>query len=545
MALDSRKWLESHHPIYDANIEQWQKNEARMRGGAEILDDLSRFDWEQEKGEHYKERQKNAVYLNFPDRFATVMVGHMMRQAPEVGNRLSFGTLGEVRRIRDVNTPTPAELVYYNTDGVGNDGSQWNNFWTRAAKASFACGFRWIIAEGPETPPQNFQDAINGRRPFLSHLSPTSVTNWDFVEGQLGFAIIKRAKRVLRLVTDNDFTNNMENEYLVMVRRGYDALGSEFVNGGWFTFDKDGILGKFGSFQNTRGEIPMVAMFYERVDPDSGGPNIARPGVTELGQAAIAYMNLASAADYDAWDGASTVRAVIGADDDAFNVFIRKIKAGNRYAPIPPNKDGAPQQQVQIEDISSGAIAGNVFDLRLKAKRQEAMELMLNELQAAPYASGESKKISFTDSRAPRLSMLASELETAQNTMIHFLELMWGNPLPSGSVEWEREFDLLNASAAVNDYFTIEQLAGFKSPTAGTKAMMQVVKALGIVGDDATRTTIEKEFQTSAETAQKLAEQSAKAAIQAQQAKGNPASGGTPAKPQDRQQSNETQNQTP
>lgn len=538
MALENRKWLESRHQIYAANIDLWQKNESRMRGGPEVLEELSRFDWEVEKGEHYLERQKNAVYLNFPDRFATVMVGHMMRQAPDVGNRLNFGTLGEVRRIRDINTPTAAELTYYNTDGVGNDGSQWNNFWTRAAKAAFACGFRWVIAEGPDNPPTNFQDVINGKRPFLSHLSPTAVTNWDFVDGQLGFAIIKRAKRVLQLVSDTEFTNDVEVEYLVMVRRGYTALGGEFQNGGWFIFDKDGALGSFGSFKNTRGEIPMVALFYERVDPDSGTPTMARPGVTELGNAAIAYMNLASAADYDAWDGASTVRAVLNADEDAFNIFIRKVKAGNRYAPVPPNKDST--KEASIQDVSGGSIAGNVFDLRLQSKRQEAMELMLNELQAAPYASGESKKISFTDSRAPRLAMLASEIETAQNTMIHFLELMWGNPLPTGSVEWEREFDLLNASAAVNDYFTIEQLAGFKSPTAGTKAMMQVIKALGIVGDDETRKKIEDEFMSAAVKAQEMAELTAKAAIAAQQAKGNPASGGTPAKTQDKQQANET-----
>lgn len=539
MALENRKWLESKHPIYQANVDLWQKNESRMRGGPEILDELSKFDWEEEKNLHYIERQKNAVYLNFPDRFATVMVGHMMRQAPEVGNRLNFGTLGEVRRIRDINTPSPAELVYYNTDGVGNDGSQWNNFWTRAAKAAFPCGFRWVIAEGPENPPANFQDAINGKRPFLSHISPTAVTNWDFTDGQLGFAIIKRARRVLALISDTEFQNSVETEFLVMVRKGYGALGSEFANGGWFTFDKDGVLGAFGSFKNTRGEIPMVCLFYERVDPDSGTPTMARPGVTELGHAAIGYMNLASAADYDAWDSASTVRAILGADEDAYNIFIRKIKAGNRYAPVPPNKDST--QQAQIQDVSGGAVAGNVFDLRLQSKRHEAMELMLNELQAAPYASGESKKISFTDSRAPRLAMLASEIETAQNTMIHFLELMWGNPLPTGSVEWEREFDLLNASAAVNDYFTIEQLAGFKSPTAGTKAMMQVIKALGIVGDDETRTKIETEFMSAAVKAQELAELTAKAAIAAQQAKGNPASGGTPAKSQDRQQANETQ----
>lgn len=497
-SLKKNKWLGVKHPVYEQNIDLWLQNEARMAGGDEILDELTPFDWEDKTGDHYAERQNNAVYHNFPDRFASGLVGHMMRQAPQVGNTLNFGTLGKVRRQKDVDDPSRAEMVYYNTDGVGNDGSQWNPFWTRAMKGAFPCGFIWILAEGPETAAQSKQDEIDGSRPFLTEYSPTVVTNWDFDKGRLSFAVIVRSKRTIRLENNEVVINNNETEYLVVVRKGYTALGSEFAAGGWFIFDAEGELVKdaYGDFAKTKGEIPMVALFYERVRPTSKRPAIARSAITEIGAAAISYMNTSSAADFDVWDAAGTVKAVEGVDEESFNLFIAKVKAGNRYAPLKNNKETG--KSPTVTDISAGEGTANIFDITLRRKKQDVAELMLNEIQTAPYASGASKKVSFTDTRSPRLALMAAELETAQNAMIRFLELMFGTKKPSGSVEWEREFDLMDAGGAALQFFTIEEISGYKSPTAGAKVMMMAIKALGVAGDDEQRTKIENEYLASA-----------------------------------------------
>lgn len=495
--LKENLWLGSKHPAYVANIDLWLQNESRMAGGDEVLDELTPFDWEDKTGAHYQERQNNAYYHNFPDRFASGLVGHMMRQSPQVGNTLHFGTLGKVRRQRDIEEPSRAELVYYNTDGVGNDGSQWNPFWTRAMKGTFPCGFMWVLAENPESRPASKQDEIDGLRPFLTEYSPTVVPNWDFEKGQLSFAIIVRTKRVIE-VDGDAVTMRDATEYLVLVRKGYGNLGSTFTQGGWFIFNEEGgITDRLGDFRQTKGEIPMVALFYERVRPTKLRPSIARPAITEIGAAAISYMNTSSAADFEVWDAAGTVKAVEGVDEEAFNLFIAKIKGGNRYSPLKNNKETG--KTPSVSDISADQATSNIFDLRLRTKRQEVAELMLNEIQTAPYASGASKKVSFMDSRSPRLALLASELETAQNAMIRFLELMFGARKPSGSVEWEREFDLVDAGASALEFFTIEEMSGYKSPTAGAKVMMMAVKALGIAGDDQQRTLIEQEYMTSAQ----------------------------------------------
>lgn len=542
MPLKKNKWLTNQHPIYKANIARWELNEARFGGIDETRDELIPFDWESDTGDHYRMRQDNATYLNFPERFADILVGHMMRQAPDAGLTLNFGTLGQVRRVKDIDLPTPAELLYYNTDGVGADGQQWNAFWKGVIKSAFPCGFAWVLCEAPEEAPTNYQEVIDGKRPFGSYYSPVSVTNWDFTQGQLGFAVIVRNKREIEIEERPGSDGRMKGndgvtEYLVLVRRGYKKLGNDFINGGWFIFDADGELKDFGDYAKTRGEVPMSPLFYERIRPTKKKPKMARTPVDELGNAAVSYMNVASAADYDAWDGAATVRAIMGADKEGFNLFVTKVKEGSKYAPVPNNSETG--KTPGMVDASSGSIAGNVFDQRLQSKRKEARELMLNEIQTAPYASGESKKVSFTDARAPRLSSLASEVETTQNAFIRWMEMFYAvgvNPEgfnPEGAVEWPKDFDLLDPAAAALEFFTIEQVSGYRSPTAGSMVMGLAVKSLGIAGDDATRTLIEEEYKTSALEFAKEHKLAIQKMIEERAVRVNPtAAGGTPPKVQ-------------
>lgn len=511
-------FLHTKHPIYEANLDLWLQNERRMRGGIDILDELTPFDWEDPTKSHFKARQDQATYLNFPDRFASVMVGHMMRQAPQPGNNLSFGALGEVRRERNSAEPTRAELLYFNTNGVGSDGSQWNNWWTMVGKAAIGTGHRWILVEGPPEPPTTFRDEIMGLRPFVSHYSPISVPNWEYENGQLSMAIIKRMRRQLRVdATGAVQGNTPQLETLLLIRKTWTGFGDVYATGGWWLYDANDDLTDSGSWESTDGEIPMVPIYYERVESDAAPveglgrvsdivaprsqlrvtPAISRSGVTEMGNAAIAYMNISSAADFDAFDGAASVQALAGVDEAGFNLFVAKIKAGTRYAPL-MSSEGDSKTPPRIIDASTGVVVADVFARRLDAKRQEAIELMLNEIEQAPYASGASKTISFTDAKAPRLAMFASEIETAQNTVIFWLEKMWAKAAtPSGSVTWPRQFDLLDVLKAVLDYFNVESIAQITSPTIAAKAMLLAAQKLGLVNSDADEKVAQQEYLSS------------------------------------------------
>lgn len=501
--MKMNSFLGSFHPAYEEQREEWELNLRRARGGLHVLRELVPFIWELPEGEQINERKQMAVYLNFPDRFASILAGHLMRAAPAPGASLDFGTLGDVRRRRDIDEPTPAELFYYNTNGIGKDGSQWNNCWTQIVKGAVTMGHRWLLLEGPQRGPRNRLEEIQGLRPYLTNYGPLSVTNWAFQNGQLVMAIIKRRVRRLRIDDGRLQGNAGEVETLLLTAEGFNGFGAEYSDGGWYSFDQDGEMTDFGFYEQTEGQIPMTMLAYDRLEPEGDYMAISRSGTTEMSQAAIAYMNLASAADFDAWDGASSVQALMGVDEESFNVFIRKVKEGSRYAPVKANMDSG--NVPQIHDMSTGVVVADVFDRRLKLKRQEAVELMLNEIEAAPYASGESKQVSFTDAKVPRLTLLAAETESAQNTIIHFAELMWGRPgtRPQGATEWNREFDLRDLRKEISEFFSTVTTARLRSPTAETKAMVTFARKLGIVGDTEELSQVEAEYRDAAESAAK------------------------------------------
>lgn len=511
--LKKNSFLNSFHPAYEEQREEWLLNLRRARGGLHVLQELVPFIWELEGGAQINERKMMAVYLNFPDRFASILAGHLMRAAPSPGASLNFGTLGEVRRRKDIDQPTAAELFYYNTNGVGVDGSQWNNYWTQIIKGAVTMGHRWLLMEGPPEAPRSRMDERLGLRPYLTSYGPLSVTNWLHERGRLVMAIIKRRVREIRLNEEGGVEGNEGDvETLLLTAAGFQGFGPAFSNGGWYTFDKGGDLKDFGFYDSTEGQIPMTMMAYDRLEPEGEFTAVSRSGTTEMSQAAIAYMNLASAADFDAWDAASSVQALLGVDEEGFNVFIAKVKSGSRYAPVKANMDNG--QVPMLHDMSTGAVVADVFERRLKQKRQEAVELMLNEIEAAPYASGESKQVSFTDAKVPRLTLLASEAETAQNAIIHFAEMMWsgGRVRPQGATEWGREFDLRDLRKEIAEFFQTVTTANLRSPTAEARAMVTMARKLGIVGDTEELQTIEDEYRVAAEIQAKIQELSSQPA---------------------------------
>lgn len=524
------KFLQSIHPTYVAWKDVWAQNERRMRGGRPVLEELRRFDWELPGGEHYTLRQDTAVYLNFPDLFATALIGQLMKKAPRVDEgSLTFGGLGEVRGQRNPANPTRAELVFYNTDGVGNDGSQWNNFWATSTRWAMATGHRWIMVEGPVVEADvklTKADEQKGARPYIVSLSPLTVTNWHFENGRLAWAIITRLVRKPRL-KEGEFIGNTETvEYLLMVREGVKELGSKFTSGGWWKFDNElNTTGDFGDWTKTKGEIPMFPQFYERdsgevytsqvPQSNSSGiqgsivkwPAMSRPGVTELGNAAVAYMNLSSAADFDAWDAAVSIQFIVGADEEGFNLAMSKLNAGSRYVPVPINRDA--ETTPTIHDGSTGAVVSDVFEKRLATKRTEVSRLAETEASkasGAADASGVSQQADFAGSKAPRLALMASELEQAQNTAIWFLELRWGIATPTGFVEWGRDFSLIDVLDSVNSFLALQKLAGVTSKTLTAKALVMAARSRDLISDETEAEAIKTEYEDSADSAQKVAE---------------------------------------
>jgi hypothetical protein len=494
----------------------WLRNERRLAGGDLVLPELKSYDWEVENGESHRSRQAQATYMNYPDIFATAMVGSIMRHAPIPDADLSFGTLGTVRRQRNIASPTKAEMIYYNATGPGVTGAQWNSFWEAAMKRAMATGHRWISVEAPPARtdrPRTQQDEIAGERPWLVEYSPLVVPNWDLDGDRLNFAIIRTLMRNVRLNNGKLEGNQYEKGYLLMVRAGFEGLGAEFKDGGWWKFspDKELIPGQTGRYDRIDGMIPMFPLFYERNNGTDDMPAMSRSGLTEVGNIGISYMNMSSAADFDAVDAASSVQLMLGVTPEQFNIPMSKLKSGNRWVPVPPKQASAlsttPENNPDIYDGSTGAIAADVFERRLVRKEAEYKLAAAMEATSVPDSSGVSKVVGFNEVKNPRLALMANNMEEAQNTAIYLLERRWGQQQPTGYVTWRRDFDLLPLSDEIRSMMELEAIAGVSSPTVVATAMTKAVKEKRIITDDAELKKVETEYRADADSAKAAKEQ--------------------------------------
>ena len=182
---------------------------------------------------------------------------------------------------------------------------------------------------------------MNGKRPWLVEWSPTRIPNWHYDTQGLAWAVVLTARRRPTVDENGKMAGSKgENGFMLLVREGVGDLGPDYVGGGWWEFTAKGerIPDAEGVWGGTRGEIPMVPLFYERdqgedqyenplLDPAAAGailpterqaaldprnvtglPGMSRPGITELGQVAIGYLDVASAGDFEVWDAGSGLR---------------------------------------------------------------------------------------------------------------------------------------------------------------------------------------------------------------------------------------------
>jgi hypothetical protein len=491
----SQHLLDSKHPVYLHWEEEWRQNEKRAAGGRAVLQELHPFQYEQEDGKQHKARKAQASYLNFMDQAARALSGHLLRHAPEQDGSLQFGTLGTVTRQEGETEPSRAELLWYNVDGVGNDGSQWHSWWNNVTRRATHTGHRWIMVEAPPEPPNSMAEVIAGRRPWLREFSPLAVPNWHYEHGRLQFAIVRFPHRQVR-VKDNQLKESGDRGYLLLVRNGYEGLGAEYAEGGWWKYSPKKEELDSGTWEGTRGEIPLFPHFYERWEGTEEIPAISRPGTSEVGQVAVAYMNLASAARFDAWSAGASMTMLLGVTPEQYEVTRAKMEEGSILIPVPPHPEGG--ERPEVYDASQGAVTQGVFQGLLDGLRDEAKELTMAEAASAPGSSGESKRAGFEELKAPRLADMAQNLEQSQNTALYFLELRFGTVAPGahpeGSVRWTREFDLRELVEDIRRHFELERITGYRSRLVAAKGMVQAAREHRIVESDEELRELENEY---------------------------------------------------
>jgi len=198
----------------------------------------------------------------------------------------------------------------------------------------------------------------------------------------------------------------------------------------------------------------------------------------------VALMNLISARNFDAIDAAKSVKYVLGADKDGFNLMVEHHKQNAILIPVVGSINAEGKVQIpQIYDGSSGAVAAEVFSTIISSTIAEAHEIMVRQLTSEADSSGRSKEVGFGEATSPLLASLAARRETFENTLIYFAELRAGAATPTGSVVWPTEFELAPVVAKIDQ--TIERMLklGARSATLEATLIESAAKDDGVWPD--------------------------------------------------------------
>lgn len=500
MAYD---WLTDQHPIYTANVDEWARRERLLRGGPDVIEtDLEKFEWETESGDHFANRKAQAVYPAFGEAFARTLVGHVLRDRPEI----SFGGLGSLEPGDGRRDTSRAEMVYFNVNGTGGDGQQFWQWVGSVFQRSGATGLRWCMVETPpwsEPRDPSEADELAGQRPYAVEFSPRVVTNWGFDRGRLDWCVVRIRTDTRRIVDGKLEGSANAAGYYLLVRTGYQGLGDEFAAGGWWKFDEEKELvpeeeGGHGTWEKTGGEIPMSLAVWEwngdeAVDDDDALP-MARSATTSLDNLSVAYMNAKSAWRSNTWRAAGGPTMLLGVDTESWSVASSQWQSGTSLMGVPASADG---KVPQVQHSGAAAVDAQAFKALLDDMTAEAERMMIQMTTSTPDSSGRSKEAGFAETKAPRLTLLAENMEAFINTLLRFFELRFGIPQPSAYVEMPREFDLQPVEEEIRDFFDTFRRSQLRSATLESEAMVRLAEAKGLV-DDENRDSVRNELAESA-----------------------------------------------
>lgn len=491
------KFLNRENAIFKFNKDRWEINERRGIGGDAVKDELVPFSYELERGpaSQYGRRQEQMLYLNFPEIFTTVVSGHLVKFAPDPFNgSLLFGPMGEVREEVDWENPSDAEMLYHSVDKANGNGVSWTQWWLDTLKLAMFTGHRWLYVDLPQEEASSRADVIDGKRPYIVEFSPLDVPDWRFNEsGNLLYAIVK-------FNPDGDLNRTHK---LLLVRKGFtefDEPGSTiYASGGWFKFDEHGLPYADGTFDDCFGEIPFFPFFYERSKGTKGVPMLSRPGTTELGNAAVAFANVHSSANFQAWKAGGAVEFLAGVDEDGMEFVNQQYTRGDSLIGIPPNED----TEATPEVYSSGSTSsGNTnFTERENAITFVAAQLGIGEVMGTNQSSqnGASQSAQFSVTQVPRILRAIQNMRTAQLQALKFFAYRFGHAQATGfKSAWPDKVDLVELIDRIQEFFTVERLSGIRSKTADAKAMTTFYRER-VGGTQEELKAIQSEYEESAE----------------------------------------------
>lgn len=503
-------FLDATLPMYNQHLEGWKREERRLHGGDAVLSELLR--WKGEDNAYFLARTAQAGYLTFPKLHATTLTGHLSKETPEP----DYGNLGKVRPRSDITQPTLAEILNYNVDGIGQDGTELKPYFDSVQERAIATGYRWLLVElpskatlgeirethgrDPAAEKLTMQDVLEGFRPYAVEYSPISVPFWQLSNGRLDFAVIKITLTPTLLVDEFSQPVGSDDGRYLLVRRGFKGLGPDFAAGGWWKFDPDHNVVDQGTWDQTLGQIPFFPFIGEPNPGTTERPTIARSLTMELGQISVSLMNRMSERNYNVSFSAKSISFILGIDPESHAKVIEQHDAASIMVGVPPvmRADGT----VGIPTMwnsSAAAIDATVFESTINGGIAEAREIMVRQVTSTPDSSGRSKEAGFAEATSPLLARLAGTRQQAINTFLYFASLRFGIADPTASVTIPRDFNLQPVVDDIDAMLSTLKRSWLRSPTWEADLLIRSGDERGLLPEDKTmRATIEQELADSA-----------------------------------------------
>lgn len=499
-AFDPKDVLNAQTSDFVAQEPGWAAEERRFYGGRAMLGELAKFTGEPDA--HYLMRQAWARPEPFAFVHAYTLAGQLARVRPQPGKALSMGKAGPVRAPADISAarasdpndkPRPGELTYYNCDSVAANGNEFPTFTTQVQMAACATGHRFAFVEMPALEdirrlsptgrmragrPVDYQDVVDGFRPYYLHWSPRQVPYAERSQGAWD-VVVARVPVPRRLEAGKFSAFDPAPGYYLTLRAGTTAplgaladLAAEW--GAWFVFDSERTLVRAGTFRGTRGEIPLATLIAGAVEGTAERPALSRSLTFELGQLSADLMNAMSERRFDARNAAKNIRFIKGVkpDDTApFALTASMMEGGAILVPLQSWYDEASKTWVH-PDLAADTfspVPEGVFKAIMDDGYAEAERIMIRQVMATPDSSGRSKETGFALGASPLLSAMAEQRQRFEQALIWYTELRSGSvpegASPEGYAAWPRDVELKPAVTAIQDTMRVLRDSGQKSKT--------------------------------------------------------------------------------
>lgn len=406
--------LEQTHPLFDTHEAQFRLLLDAYEGAGGFLTGEYLWQYSNEKGDSFRQRQEMARYHNYVRALVNIYVRHVFRA----------GVTREAKALPEL------EAFWKNVDGAG---TPIDGFMKRGAKLALAVGHAGALVDKEPVPATGPSRADDKGKVVASWFEASRIVDWHQRAGELVAVKLREAAPRTSILEEIPDADNCQ--YLL------------WQTDAWARFDADGeLVNASGGEFHTIGAVPLAMV---RPDPSAEHPFLGH-ALAGNGNVFRALFNRCSEEDQVLRDQAFSL-LVVSVDPDKGDVQKAKEQIGT-----------------DVGTTSAIVVAGDVDyktpSMEVPKTLREAIEFLIKEIYRMAHVrferdsldaeSGDAMRLQFTELNE-MLANLAQELESAERQIAKF-HYLWTHP--GDRVALEQAFEEANVTIAYGREFFVEDL---------------------------------------------------------------------------------------